>query len=239
LQSRYYNPDWGRFINADGIAATTGELLSGNMFAYCKNNPENMSDEDGDRPSFIGETAGDVELSVAKTQQMLTGRSVAAKPVIKASSSGGKSGNKVNNVVHTISNVTGSPGGSTALAAGDAYVASKVAQQWEKNIFVPRNLSEAAEGGLGTFYTATKFTKATGALSVLGLGVSVWDNFANYKDGWQRTVVDAVGFGLSCAVGIGVATFLSPGLLAVGICVGGGALLAAGEDVINDRYFNE
>ncbi|WP_338032614.1 RHS repeat-associated core domain-containing protein [Clostridium manihotivorum] len=28
LQSRYYNPEWGRFINSDGVAGQTGELLS-------------------------------------------------------------------------------------------------------------------------------------------------------------------------------------------------------------------
>ena len=49
LNSRYYNPDWGRFINADGIVAVSGELLSTNMFAYCKNNPVNMQDPDGYR----------------------------------------------------------------------------------------------------------------------------------------------------------------------------------------------
>lgn len=50
LQSRYYNADWGRFINADEIAAVTGELLSANMFAYCKNNPTTLKDPSGFRP---------------------------------------------------------------------------------------------------------------------------------------------------------------------------------------------
>jgi hypothetical protein len=52
LQSRYYNPEWGRFINADGLVGIPGELLSSNMFAYCIDNPVNMSDPDGDRPAF-------------------------------------------------------------------------------------------------------------------------------------------------------------------------------------------
>ena len=40
LQSRYYDPELGRFINADSYASTdaTG-LLSANMFAYCENDP--------------------------------------------------------------------------------------------------------------------------------------------------------------------------------------------------------
>ena len=39
LQSRYYNPEWGRFINADGMIATGQGLIGNNMFAYCGNNP--------------------------------------------------------------------------------------------------------------------------------------------------------------------------------------------------------
>ncbi len=52
LQSRYYNPEWGRFINADALIGQTGELLGHNMFAYTKNNPVNMSDKNGFRPVY-------------------------------------------------------------------------------------------------------------------------------------------------------------------------------------------
>ena len=53
LQTRYYDPTIARFINADGYLSTdsTG-LLSYNMFAYCENNPVNMSDETGAWPSW-------------------------------------------------------------------------------------------------------------------------------------------------------------------------------------------
>ncbi|MCM0649711.1 discoidin domain-containing protein [Clostridium swellfunianum] len=47
LNSRYYNPDWGRFLNADALGGKVGELLSHNVFAYCKNNPINMYDPSG------------------------------------------------------------------------------------------------------------------------------------------------------------------------------------------------
>ena len=39
LQSRYYNSDWSRFINADGYISTGAGILGYNMFAYCNNNP--------------------------------------------------------------------------------------------------------------------------------------------------------------------------------------------------------
>ena len=48
LNTRYYNPDVGRFINADGYASTGDELLGSNMFAYCGNNPVNCVDPTGE-----------------------------------------------------------------------------------------------------------------------------------------------------------------------------------------------
>jgi RHS repeat-associated protein len=47
LQSRYYNAEWGRFLNADAIVGEVGALLSHNMFAYCQGNPINYSDTTG------------------------------------------------------------------------------------------------------------------------------------------------------------------------------------------------
>ena len=39
LQSRYYNPEWGRFLNADVYVNANGDLIGYNMYAYCSNNP--------------------------------------------------------------------------------------------------------------------------------------------------------------------------------------------------------
>jgi RHS repeat-associated protein len=50
LQSRYYSPSWGRFLNADAVIGKPGQLLASNMFAYCYNNPVNLSDPDGETP---------------------------------------------------------------------------------------------------------------------------------------------------------------------------------------------
>ena len=50
LQSRYYNPEWGRFINCDDtniLLATQGEDHGANLFAYCDNNPVNRVDYKG------------------------------------------------------------------------------------------------------------------------------------------------------------------------------------------------
>ena len=50
LQSRYYDPWIGRFINADAYVSTGQLILGFNMFAYCNNNPVNMVDPDGYNP---------------------------------------------------------------------------------------------------------------------------------------------------------------------------------------------
>ena len=47
LKSRYYDPDTGRFLNADGYASTGQGILGNNMFAYCGNNPVNHTDSSG------------------------------------------------------------------------------------------------------------------------------------------------------------------------------------------------
>ena len=49
LQSRYYDPENHRFINADIYASTdSGDAIACNMFAYCGNNPVMLGDKDGE-----------------------------------------------------------------------------------------------------------------------------------------------------------------------------------------------
>ncbi len=52
VSSRYYDPEIGRFINADAAIGQIGNIQSYNMFAYCFNNPLNMSDPTGNWPKL-------------------------------------------------------------------------------------------------------------------------------------------------------------------------------------------
>ena len=53
LNSRYYNPEWGRFISADGYVSTGEQIVAKNMYAYCLNNPANYADPSGAKPVDI------------------------------------------------------------------------------------------------------------------------------------------------------------------------------------------
>ena len=59
LQSRYYDPETGRFINADGYASTGQGIVGCNMFAYCNNNPIIYSDHNGFEPDEAVDVDGD------------------------------------------------------------------------------------------------------------------------------------------------------------------------------------
>ena len=48
LQSRYYDPEVGRFLNADGLISTDRGLIGFNMFVYCGDNPVNRVDPTGE-----------------------------------------------------------------------------------------------------------------------------------------------------------------------------------------------
>ena len=50
LNSRYYNPLWGRFLNGDNIFAQNNTLLGNNLYLYCNNNPINCIDSNGRGP---------------------------------------------------------------------------------------------------------------------------------------------------------------------------------------------
>ena len=75
LNSRYYDPEVGRFISADGqISGVGGDILGYNMFAYCMNNPVNMSDSTGNWPKWL---SGVLDV-VSGTLQMVAGATIGA-----------------------------------------------------------------------------------------------------------------------------------------------------------------
>ncbi|GAA0178467.1 hypothetical protein SH2C18_15210 [Clostridium sediminicola] len=75
LQSRYYNPEFCRMLNADAIGGKIGTMLSHNAFAYVMNNPVNMEDANGYWPKW---TKG---LAIAAVTVVAVAAVVIAAPV--------------------------------------------------------------------------------------------------------------------------------------------------------------
>ena len=72
LQSRYYNPEVGRFISADVYLSTDQGVLGHNSYAYCLNNPVNCQDGAGCRASHLTDVMTDGELSVTQKYRDVT-----------------------------------------------------------------------------------------------------------------------------------------------------------------------
>ncbi len=80
LQSRYYDPETGRFINSDSVIDNRG-IITLNLFQYCGNNPVNNADTSG---NLFGAIVG-IGLLVVGIVATLSGCS--SKPATKTSTS--------------------------------------------------------------------------------------------------------------------------------------------------------
>ncbi len=68
LNSRYYNPEWGRFLNADEFLMENENIIGNNLYAYCINNPINLSDPNGNAAiSAFVKTVGNIVKKVIQT----------------------------------------------------------------------------------------------------------------------------------------------------------------------------
>ena len=76
LGSRYYNPETGRFINADGYVSTDENPIAQNMLSYCKNNPVNRTDEYGTKSIFqkLKDTVRGIISTIVKTVSKVVSR---------------------------------------------------------------------------------------------------------------------------------------------------------------------
>ena len=90
LGSRYYNPQWGRFVNADDLDVLDSSYchaLENDLFAYCFNNPINMTDDNGFWPklsmNIVKVGIGAFAIGVGVLATIATGG--AAIPVLMAS----------------------------------------------------------------------------------------------------------------------------------------------------------
>lgn len=65
LRSRYYNPEWSRFVNADKVSLITNDIskiVGVNLFQYCINNPLIYTDQDGNIQGAINPQTSSYEV---------------------------------------------------------------------------------------------------------------------------------------------------------------------------------
>ena len=149
LNSRYYNPVWGRFINADSLIDGSS-ATSQNMFAYCNNNPVNMADPTGHLPFFL-----------------VTGLIGAVAGAIIGGVRAAKSGNSVWKGALKGAAIGGAIGLGAGMAAGAALAGSVTASTGAVMAGASALASTVSAGGIGAgaSYIASNVSRAAGSLA--------------------------------------------------------------------------
>ncbi|MEA4828253.1 MAG: RHS repeat-associated core domain-containing protein, partial [Clostridium sp.] len=209
LQSRYYNPEWGRFINADGIIGQTGELLGHNLFMYCKNNCVNGKDPSGFRMVFADdETQRAYDDWVWVQHQTQVQTKTTHSSIIP-------NGNQSKSVARSAL-VTGVEGGVSSILSKvpDAipFAANRAVRRAGHSFAIPIKGASSARA-IGSI-------EKIGAIGVALTGLSVWDN---YHSGYSKSEAfgrSALDVGVSAAV-IGIGLFTPVGwTVAIGFGLG-------------------
>ncbi len=172
VSSRYYDPEIGRWINADGVMSDVGGDIRGyNLFAYCMNNPVNMSDPTGNWPSWATKLVAAVAVvavvaAVAAITVATAGAGTAAAVIAVGAAKGA-----------AIGLVTGA-----AIGAGTAAVNHRVSTgTWEGADKAA--LEGAGDGALSGAITGAVTGAASGATKV-AQAAKAWDS-GTFKSGYQ------------------------------------------------------
>ena len=190
LQSRYYNPSWGRFINADGYASTGQGIIGNNMFAYCGNNPVICADYCGESLSIAGillaGIAATISYWITKTvtskrfQRVWKGAVGAAVGCIKKGISAVK--NALSTIEGRIYRSTQAP---TAAASDDEKVEEKVVPKRPTPVIFPLDPNDFNPAGL--IKVPRQGTKNGMLISwmdpLTNKEVFRWDENPNYSNG--------------------------------------------------------
>ena len=117
LQSRYYDPTVGRFINVDGqLSGVGGDMQGYNLFAYCQNDPVNLSDNTGHWPRWATIAVGALVATAAIAATIATMGAAAPAAVCTLTSIGMSLG-----ASYTVASVAASTAVAATIFAASAY----------------------------------------------------------------------------------------------------------------------
>lgn len=147
LNSRYYNPTWGRFINADTTDVLGASLDKANwdknLFAYCDNNPIIRIDHGGQIWMLIGAAVGAfVSGAVSAISQYATTGSINWKTVGINAAAGAVSGALATTGIGLVASI-----GANAGLGGAAYVSDQIVNGDE--ITLDGLVTNTIAGGVG------------------------------------------------------------------------------------------
>ena len=172
LQSRYYNPTWGRFINADDTTLLASSPSKAhwdkNVFAYCDNNPLNRVDEDGECWNIIigGIVGGIVSGASTIVNDAIMGRETTAGSVLKSVFVGAATG------------VVSAGLSSVDVAAKTVAVASGLLTCFGNYFIGGSSLSEALIAG---FTTAVATYLSTRIVAEVASGKTLMEGVINFN----------------------------------------------------------
>ena len=220
LQSRYYNAEWGRFINSDAIVGQVGDILSFNMFAYCGNNPVIMEDPNGYRFDITGGRDNGKYISMAIQSQY---------PAIKKNVERKQAKSIVNNFVK-----------ETVKSIGDSKIGEKLSEKAKPKKVVQYS-NKKGMYGLHCEYTKTPpvmtaLNKVSNAAGLIGTVTSAFSIGKNMYEGNYIGVTTGV---LNFVAGIGIGALIGlagiTGGWAIGLSVGGGFIAGFIIDCVVDK----
>ncbi|MCT8976977.1 RHS repeat-associated core domain-containing protein [Clostridium sp. CX1] len=219
LNSRYYNPEWCRYLNADALVGVTGLLLSHNVFAYSMNNPVNMVDPNGYLPRLL-ENAIQGARDFAKevydyaTNVVAEVKAYAGKVVAEAKVVGKK-------IISDISNKLSSSPAHKNTASG----AIDKSAEYGANRLVKKSISGwKSYGTMGLSSSIRKPTTLGGSIishSAQYTGTAIFAGTDIIGDMYRKEYfslgVDAGGVFLGLRLGSAVGTAIEGGLIAMGM----------------------
>ena len=231
LQSFYYNPGMGRFINADGEVGKKGDIVGHNLFAYCINNPMNRTDASGQRS--VEDGPGSAWTMVTRSGNVVSGGRTVSMPAPAAREDD-------TNIVREASQ-------SVATGVLDAAAGRVINNELRVKVEnLPFTNAMRVAKNTGSLARFTRWAgKTVGAASIAFFAYDVIKDFHNYN-GWDAgtaVVIDAAGLAVGALAGVGITALCAS--FGVGAIVGGGLTMLAGAainygvDYAKDRWLRE